>query len=173
MSTTELLPRNTTGIQVRIEDDGTHRAAAAELEALGYDTLWIAGGQLDRLSRATELLEATTTARVATGIVPLGRFDTTTIAGFALAAGDRFVLGLGGPQQPRQLAALRDHFDALDAAGIRPPRRLLAALGPAQVETAAATAAGADHVNLSIVGTAGAAELRAAAATMAAELGLT
>lgn len=138
-----LLPRGTTGIQVRIEDDGSHRALAAELEALGYDTLWIAGGQLDRLSLVSELLDATTTARVATGIVPLGRFDTGAVAEFARAAGDRFVLGLGGPQQRRQLAALRQHLDVLDAAGVGPQRRLLAALGPRKLRLAAERTAGA------------------------------
>jgi probable F420-dependent oxidoreductase len=138
-----LLPRGTTGIHVRIEDDGSHRALAAELEALGYDTLWIAGGQLDRLSRATELLDATATSRVATGIVPLGRFDTAAVAEFTRTAGERFVLGLGGPQQARQLAALRGHLDALDRAGVGPDRRLLAALGPRKLRLAAERTSGA------------------------------
>jgi len=33
--------------------DNAHLDAGAEIEDLGYDTIWVAGGQLDRLDRST------------------------------------------------------------------------------------------------------------------------
>jgi probable F420-dependent oxidoreductase len=57
----------------------------------------------------------------------------------------RFVVGLGGPQQPRPMRALNAYLDHLDRA--LPPvpaeRRMLAALGPRKLELARERSAGA------------------------------
>ena len=147
MVTEQLLRSTATGIAIDIHADGSHRDAAAELERLGYGALWIAGGQLDRLDRVSELLEATDTIQVATGIVPLGVYPPTEVAAthreLARRFPGRFVLGLGGPQQPRSLAALEDQLTELDALGVPAAQRLLAALGPRKVALARHRSAGA------------------------------
>jgi len=142
-----LLRSATTGIAIDIHPDGSHRDTAAELERLGYHTLWIPGGQLDRLDRVAELLAATDSIQVATGIVPLGVHAPVDVAATYAELTERypgrFVLGLGGPQQPGSLAALDDQLTELDAHGVPAHGRLLAALGPRKVAIARRRTAGA------------------------------
>ncbi len=146
MTTTELGP---IGIAIDIDADGAHREAAVELEALGFSTIWIPGGQLDTLDRITELIRATTTIAVAPGIIPVDVYPAAAVARryaeLEATAPGRFVVGLGGPQQPRPLAALGRYLDELDAADPPVParRRILAALGPRKLELARDRAAGA------------------------------
>jgi probable F420-dependent oxidoreductase len=145
--TKTLLPHGSLGINVAIREDGAHLPDAVELEGLGYDAVWIAGGQLDRLGRVRDLVRATERIRVATGIVPLGVRATDEIAGLYADlerdAPGRLVLGLGGPQQARPLAALDRYLSELDALGVAPAGRLLAALGPRKTEVARLRSAGA------------------------------
>jgi len=137
------------GVSLDIGPDDAHLAAAAEIERLGYSTVWIPGGQLDRLDRITELLRATRTIAVAPGIIPVDVYPASAVAGLYAelqrAAPGRFVVGLGGPQRPRPLRALGHYLDELDAADPPVPaaRRLLAALGPRKLELARERAAGA------------------------------
>jgi probable F420-dependent oxidoreductase len=147
MDNQQLLRAATTGIAIDIGSDGSHRDVAARLERLGYDALWVPGGQLDRLDRVTELLTATDAIQVATGVVPLGVYapaDVATMHGeLAASYPGRFVLGLGGPQQPRSLAILDAQLDELDTLGVPTRDRLLAALGPRKVALARDRTAGA------------------------------
>jgi probable F420-dependent oxidoreductase len=147
MSTRRLLRTGTTGIAIDIHADGSHRDTAAELERLGYDALWIPGGQLDRLGRVEELLAATETVRVATGIVPLAVYPPAEIAAAHRELGvrypGRFVPGLGGPQLPRSLPILDAQLSELDALGMSAEDRLLAALGPRKMAVARHRNAGA------------------------------
>jgi probable F420-dependent oxidoreductase len=147
MSVQRLVRPATTGIAIDIHSDGSHRDTAAELERLGYHTLWIPGGQLDRLDRVSELLATTDSIQVATGIVPLGVHPPAEIAATYARLTERypgrFVLGLGGPQQPGSLAALDDQLTELDAHGVPADGRLLAALGPRKVAMARRRTAGA------------------------------
>jgi probable F420-dependent oxidoreductase len=118
---------------------------AAELERLGYRTLWIAGGRLDRLSRVTDLLAGTASARVATGIISPDRYDAAAVSRFYAATEaahpGRFVVGLGGSQRRPRLAELHAYLDGLDA--VPADRRLLAALGPRKLAVARDRCAGA------------------------------
>jgi alkanesulfonate monooxygenase SsuD/methylene tetrahydromethanopterin reductase-like flavin-dependent oxidoreductase (luciferase family) len=92
-------------IDVRRTDDPEVRAAAAELERLGYGTIWYPAGSGNRgfdVGRA--LLEASDAITVATGITSI--WATTAEAssrGFAeldeLAPG-RFLLGVGASHGP-------------------------------------------------------------------------
>jgi probable F420-dependent oxidoreductase len=147
MVSQQLLRPGTTGIDVQIQADGSHRETASELERLGYDAVWIAGGQLDRLDRVTELLAATDRVQVATGIVPLGVYAPADVAALHHELTERFpgrfVLGLGGPQQPRSLAALDEQLTELDALAVPAGQRLLAALGPRKVAMSGRRTAGA------------------------------
>lgn len=73
---------------------------AVELEQLGYSTIWLTGGPLSELSQVADVLRATETSRIATGIIPVDRFPSDDVA--ALYAQlereqpGRFVVGLGG-----------------------------------------------------------------------------
>ena len=147
MAATQLLPAGTTGIAIDIRADGSHRETAAELERLGYDALWIPGGQLDELARVAELLAATSALQVATGIGPLGVYSPAEVAAMrrdlVTRYPSRFVLGLGAPQLPRSLPVLDSQLNELDAMGVSAEDRLLAALGPRKLAVARERCAGA------------------------------
>jgi probable F420-dependent oxidoreductase len=137
------------GMALTVSADDTYLKEAAELEELGYSTLWLPGGQLDSLDRIAAIVRATTSVPVAPGIIPLDVYPAAAVrqlyASLQGSAADRFVVGLGGPQRPRPLRPLNDYLDQLDQG--EPPvpaaRRILAALGPRKLELARDRAAGA------------------------------
>ena len=137
------------GITLNISPDETYLDEAARLESLGYSAIWLRGGQIDSLDRISAVVRATDSIPVATGIIPVGVYDSGAVAqlhaDLQTTAPDRFVVGLGGPQVPRPLRALNDYLDRLDR--FDPPvpaeRRILAALGPRKLELARDRAAGA------------------------------
>jgi len=132
------------GVVLSVAADGAHRAEAAELETLGYGTIWLPGGQIDRLDRIAELAEAAKSARVASAIIPVDVYQPGAVsqlyAELEASAPGRLVVGLGGPQRARPLAVLNDYLDRLD---VPPGRLILAALGPRKLELARDRAAGA------------------------------
>ncbi|MEV7551901.1 TIGR03620 family F420-dependent LLM class oxidoreductase [Amycolatopsis sp. NPDC089917] len=158
---------------------GEVRDAAAEIEELGYDTLW-SGEHLGReaFTQAGLLLAATSHLKVATGIA---RFDqrepaTAAAAGRTLAEAypGRFILGLGGHREgTKPLEALRGYLDAMDAAELSTPdsphRRLLAALGPKMLSLAAERADGAHPYFVPVEHTAQAREVMGPLAFLAVE----
>lgn len=115
---------------------------ACELESLGYSSLWIAGGQIDRLGRLADLVHATETARVVPGIIPVDVYSAAETSALyeKLKPSGRFVLGLGGPQTAKPLAGMSSYLDQLDVSS---EHILLAALGPRKLEMARDRAAGA------------------------------
>ncbi|MFD9888824.1 TIGR03620 family F420-dependent LLM class oxidoreductase [Amycolatopsis sp. NPDC059027] len=132
---------------------GEVRAAAAEVESLGYSALWFGEYRgREAFTQAAMLLAATSTLPVATGIARFSEREATTAeaAGRTLAEAypGRFTLGLGGHRPGSGvLTAMRSYLDAMDKAdldvpGAR-PRRVLAALGPKLLELAAARTDGA------------------------------
>lgn len=110
--------------------------APAEIERAGYRTLWVNGGQLDRLDRLLDVIASTEHAVVAPAIIPPDVYDSAAVTDLFRRAEDlapgRLLVGLGSPQRPRPLAAVRGYVDELDAATAPIPqrRRLLAAFGP-------------------------------------------
>lgn len=130
-------------------DDPEHRADAAELERLGYTTIWIAGGQLTTLQPLRDVLDATASVRVGSAIIPAEVHSAATVAAthseLEAAHPGRFVAGLGGAQGPKPLRVLNAYLDDLDAADPPVPAaaRLLAALGPRKLATARDRTAGA------------------------------
>lgn len=132
------------GVALNVSADGAHHTEAAELETLGYGTIWLPGGQIDRLSRLAEIAAATRSARVGSAIIPAGVYEPAAVsqlyAELEASAPGRFVAGLGGPQGPRPIPALRDYLDRLD---VPASRLILAALGPRKLELARDRAAGA------------------------------
>ena len=129
---------------------------AAELESLGYGTLWSSGGfdpgfppSFDRL------LSSTTKIPVASGIISMWTASPADV-GPAFAELDaaypgRFLFGLGASHSAivgdysrpySHMVTYLDELDALDTP-VPPDRRVLAALGPRMLELAAARTAGA------------------------------
>ncbi|RBM21871.1 LLM class F420-dependent oxidoreductase [Prauserella sp. PE36] len=146
---------------LRYGDRAEAADAAAELDELGFRTLWVpdAGGPV--FDAAGDLLAATDRIVVATGVLNLWLHAPAAVArsagALAAAHGDRFLLGLGVSHGPRvdavrpgrryhkPLRAMNTFLDDLDTA--RPPvpatARVLAALGPRMLGIAARRARGA------------------------------
>jgi probable F420-dependent oxidoreductase len=139
---------------------------AAELEQLGYRSLWIPSGTGRSLDAAERLLDATRTITIATGILSIWGQTPQEAAvvndRIRRRHGDRFVLGLGVSHEAniarfdpdatyeRPLSAMREFLDGLDAASppVHPDHRVLAALGPRMLELAATRAGGAHPYNV-------------------------
>jgi probable F420-dependent oxidoreductase len=136
------------GFAVEVVEDGRHLHDAAELEELGYSALWLPGGQIDRPDRVLDLLDATASVAVGTAVLSAAVYGPERVVELHRAAQGRApgrtVLGLGGPQQRRSLAAVETYLDHLDSA--QPPvpaeHRMLAALGPRKLAMAARRSAG-------------------------------
>jgi probable F420-dependent oxidoreductase len=136
--------------ELRFGDAAEIPEAAAELDELGFGTLWIpdVGGPV--LEAVEMLLRAAPQAVIATGILNVWMHDAGQVAGgqerFEREFPGRFLLGLGISHAPlidrdepgryrRPLATMSAYLDALDAA--TPLRsRLIAALGPKMLELA-------------------------------------
>ena len=123
--------------------------ATAELAELGYSTIWLAGGRLESLAQIGEVVRATRSARIGSGIISVDRFAreavAATYAEIEAEQPGRFVLGLGGAHGPRPLGTLTSYLDALDSMPPTVPRaaRVLAALGARMLQLARDRAAGA------------------------------
>ncbi|GAA2097730.1 TIGR03620 family F420-dependent LLM class oxidoreductase [Actinomadura alba] len=138
--------------------------AAAEIESLGYGTLWIgeAPSSKEALTHSAILLQGTRRLTVATGIANIWARDAIAAANgantLAEAFDGRFLFGLGVSHaplvQPRghdyrnPLEAMRNYLDAMDAtefAGPLPeqPPRMLAALRTRMLELSAERTEGA------------------------------
>jgi probable F420-dependent oxidoreductase len=143
-------------IGIRRVADPAVPAAAAELERLGYGTIWFSGGSGTRgFDIARVLASATSRIALATGITSI--WATTaeqSAAGFEQLereAPGRFLLGLGvshapmvnhgAPGRYRQpLRAMADYLGELTA--VPRDRRVLAALGPKMLDLAQRESAG-------------------------------
>jgi len=149
------------------------REVVAEMERLGYGTLWY-GEAMGReaFSQGAIFLAAATRLVVASGIANIWARDATAMAagGRALAEAwpHRFILGIGVSHAPmvarrghsyeRPVATMREYLDAMAEVTWRGPEVatppvVLAALGPKMVALAGERAAGtypyfttADHV---------------------------
>src|SRR5438105_2732633 len=133
--------------------------AAAELEELGYGTLWLPN-RPPIFERARELLGATRRVVAATGIVSIWTHGPADAAeahhAIMEAHPGRFLLGLGvshphlvdreAPgRYTKPLSKMRQYLDQLDAASHPVPieERMLAALGPRMLELARQRSVGA------------------------------
>ncbi|WP_330466375.1 LLM class F420-dependent oxidoreductase [Micromonospora zamorensis] len=140
------------------ESRGAAIDAATELEELGYARLWFSGGFGENVApRFREILDGTTRIGVASGIVSIWHSSPPEVAAFALDAEvahpGRFLLGLGashavllegsGTAYRKPYSKMVDYLDGLDAAGLPPERRILAALGPRMLELSRDRSAGA------------------------------
>jgi probable F420-dependent oxidoreductase len=147
--------------ELRHGDPGEAAEAAAELEGLGYEALWVPeGGGGPLLDPVRTVLSATRRITVATGILNVWLHEPPETAAafseFDRAHPGRFLLGLGishaelfvsSKSNPYRhpVAAMADYLSRLDGAATPVPasRRVLAALGPRMLELARERSAGA------------------------------
>src|SRR6476469_4570900 len=125
----------------------------AEVEALGYGTIWVGGSPPGDLAVVEHLLDTTEHIAVATGIVNVWKDDAATVGAsyhrITARHPGRFLLGLGvghpeATQQYQQpYAKLVSYLDQLDDLKVPVEGRVLAALGPRVLRLAAERAAGA------------------------------
>jgi probable F420-dependent oxidoreductase len=128
---------------------------AAELEDLGFRTIWLGGGRKPAgdLRLYEDALRATREAIIVPAIISMWRDPAEAVAqGYHRIRsefGDRFLLGIGAghpevhEQYERPYAKLTDYLDRLDDAGVPARDRILAALSPKTVSLAGARGAGA------------------------------
>ncbi|MEU0568160.1 LLM class F420-dependent oxidoreductase [Nonomuraea sp. NPDC005983] len=146
------------------ESASFEREAAAEMESLGFGTLWVGESPKGKeaLAHSAILLGATQRMLIATGIANVWVRDATAASNganaLAEAFGGRFVLGLGVSHAPlvsvrghdyqRPVSVMRSYLDAMDATEYsgplpEPAPRMLAALRTRMLELAAQRTHGA------------------------------
>lgn len=146
--------------QLRLGEAAEAADLAAELEELGYSALWIGDTGGDLFTPLDNLLGATTTATIATGILNVWMHtpETTASEHARLVAehGPRFLCGLGVSHRrlidgafeagtyKKPLQIMSEFLDRLDAAPtpLAVEDRVLAALGPRMLELARTRTAG-------------------------------
>jgi probable F420-dependent oxidoreductase len=126
---------------------------AADIERLGFGTLWLGSSPAGDLVQAEELLDATSTLMLATSIVNMWQDQPEDVAGsFARVQRrhpGRFLLGVGAghreatQQYARPYETLARYIDVLQAGGVPRGSLVLAALGPKVLGLARDRAAGA------------------------------
>jgi probable F420-dependent oxidoreductase len=156
-------PLTGTGIwsaMLRYGDPAQAAAAAVELESLGYSALWIPDVGGDLFTPLGNLLGATDTVTIATGILNIWMHtpDEAAAEHARLTAehGNRYLCGIGISHQPfidhvkaagtyqKPVATMAAYLDGLDAAStpLAADDRVLAALGPKMLELARNRTAG-------------------------------
>jgi len=145
--------------ELRYGDPGEIADLAAELEGLGFSALWVPDVGGDLFGALDTLLAATaSTTTIATGSLNVWMHTPAETAGWraglADADRDRLLLGIGishasfinaheGMSWDKPLTTMRTYLDGLDAGGVPPEARCLAALGPKMLELARDRSAGA------------------------------
>lgn len=146
---------------LRYGDPGAAADAVAELEEQGWSAVWVPDVGGDLFGAVANLLAATSSMTVATGILNLWMHGADETAAryhqFVTDHGRRFLVGIGVSHAPlidavnaeaghyrRPLARTAAYLDELDAAPDPLPAqdRVLAALGPKMLELARTRAAG-------------------------------
>lgn len=144
---------------LRYGDRAAAAEAAVELEGLGYDAIWLPDVGGDLLERMGELLDATDSMTVASGILNIWFHEPQDVAAahrrFVEAHGDRVLIALGVSHGPlidqkaqgtyrRPLTRMVEFLDGLDAADPPLPTsaRAIGALGPKMVALAGERTAG-------------------------------
>jgi probable F420-dependent oxidoreductase len=146
--------------QLRNGDPGEASELAAELEGLGYSAMWIPDGGGDLFTPLANLLSATSTATIATGILNVWMHTPEKAASeharLVAEHGQRFLCGLGISHRPfvdrrietgtykKPIQTMSEYLDGLDAAPVplAVQDRVIAALGPRMLELARTRSAG-------------------------------
>ncbi|MFA5883116.1 MAG: TIGR03620 family F420-dependent LLM class oxidoreductase [Acidimicrobiia bacterium] len=139
--------------ELRFGDPAEAAAWVVELEALGYAAAWIPDLGGDLFGPFSNLLDATSTMTIASGVCNVWHHPPTEVgewwAGLPEAHRRRVMLGIGishgpliGDTYGRPLATMTEYLDGLDAVGFPQDQRCIAALGPKMLELARARTAG-------------------------------
>jgi probable F420-dependent oxidoreductase len=143
MATIDLGP---VGIVLGPDPEGQFVSVAAEVERAGFSTVWLTGGPMSSLDQVRDVVAATSTIKVATGIIAVDRFPSDDVAELYLdlteSAPGRFVVGLGGAHGAKPIETIAAYLDRLDSV-VPQSQRVLAALGPRMLDLASSRAAGA------------------------------
>ena len=141
--------------ELRYGDPVRCRAAAAELDALGFGALWVPGGVGgDILNVLDDLLDVTERVTLASAIVNIWKHDPAEIGvwwrGQSAARQKRLLLGLGvshapliGKQYAAPLAAMSNYISALNDERVPSAHLCVAAFGPKMLAVARDLSAGA------------------------------
>ena len=134
-------------------------ALARTVEELGFGTLWQGSTPTSDLRAAEDLLDATESLVVATGVVNIWMSDPAELADsyhrIQAEYPGRLLVGIGSghreatPQRVRPLEAMSAYLDVLDERGVPVEDRLLSALGPRMLAMAGERSAGT-HPYLSV-----------------------
>ncbi|MGO9198077.1 MAG: TIGR03620 family F420-dependent LLM class oxidoreductase [Acidimicrobiales bacterium] len=125
---------------------------AAEVEYLGYQTLWASAGWAPGIPAIfKQLIDATEHATVATGILSVWPNSPAQVGEEAGELGERFLLGVGVSHSvmvekyERPLHRMAEWLEELDSSEhpVADDRRILAALGPRMLRLAAERSLGA------------------------------
>jgi probable F420-dependent oxidoreductase len=126
---------------------------AAAIERAGFGALWVGGSPDGDLAQVEQLIAATTTLTLATGIVNIWKDDARVVAASFHRIEERhpgrFVLGVGAghreatQEYARPYETLVSYVDTLREAGVPAQSLVLAALGPRVLRLAAERTAGA------------------------------
>ena len=144
---------------LRYGDKAAAAEAATELESLGYSALWLPDIGGDLFDSIENLLVATSTVTIASGILNLWMHEAAEAAAEAhrlnSAHDHRFLMGIGVSHAPlidmaeagryaKPLTRMREYLDGLDVAPhpVAAQDRVLAALGPKMLELARERTAG-------------------------------
>ena len=127
-------------------------ALARTIEELGYGTIWQGGSPGADLGPAEDLLDATESLHIATGIVNIWEADPAELASsyhrLEAKHRGRLLLGIGSghreatPERTRPLDAMATYLDVLDEQRVPVEARVLSALGPRMLAMAAERSAG-------------------------------
>jgi probable F420-dependent oxidoreductase len=125
---------------------------AQTIEQLGYGAVWQGSTPTSDLRAAEELLDATTSLVVATGVVNIWRSDPVELADsyhrIQATHPGRLLVGIGSghreatPERVRPLDAMAHYLDVLDQRGLPAEDRVLSALGPKMLTMARERSAG-------------------------------
>ena len=125
----------------------------AEVEALGYEAIWIGGSPAGDLNVVENILAATDHIAVATGILNVWQDDAATVGPSYHRVTEkhpgRFLLGLGighpeaTQEYQKPYTKLVSYLDELDELKVPAEGRALAALGPKVLRLSAERSAGA------------------------------
>ena len=142
-------------MELRFGDPGAAADAVAELDDLGFGSIWVPGGIGGPvLSDIGRLLAASRKAVIATGIINIWKHEPQEISDWWKAQSadfqSRTLLGLGVSHGPligdayvKPLAAMRGFLDQLAGQGVPSSALCLAALGPKMLELSRDRTAGA------------------------------
>jgi probable F420-dependent oxidoreductase len=143
---TKLGPLGGAYAELNSADAATAAATAAELQDLGYSTIWLAGSQDNNLPQISNVIRGTSRIGVASGILSVDRVPATEVTATYTALEQthpgRFVVGLGGAHGAKPLATLNAYLDQVEPVVPR-SELILSALGPRMLELARDRAAGA------------------------------